>query len=723
MTFLNPLLLFGLAAAAIPVLIHLFSLRKLKTVEFSSLRFLRELQKTRMRRLRVRQILLLVLRTLLVVCLVLAFARPALRGSIAGTVGSHARTTMLLLIDDSPSMGVRNAGGVLFAQAREAATRIASLMRDGDELFVLPLSTIEHLESPAPLRDPSAAEAAVRALTLSQESVPYHTALAAAAKILSADRNANQELYLFTDGQGTQFTRGPVPSDSADLFDARARVFLVETPPGGTANLAVTRVRLLGSILQEGTPATLEATVHNHGEEPARGLLLSVYLEGRRVVQQSLDIPPRSPVSLTFTVVPRSTGVLIGRVQIDEDQLESDDRRSFTLPIPETVRVLLASGSPDDARFPALALGVGGDSAGRSPFALRTAGTADLGGTDLTKFDVVVLAGPGTLSESVAGRIGTFLREGGGVMFFPGSTGSTDNVNAVLFPALGIPPAGAAAGDAGAEEGSFLSVTRVDFAHPLFAGLFEEEPGGRATGRRTVDSPRIRRTIRPAVRPQDHTIAALSDGTPFLAEYRVGAGRMLLFSVEPGLTWSDFPLKGAYLPLLHRGAMYLAQRDQDRRELTVGEPVECTVRLREGMDRTSFVLRSPSGLEERMPVRSVSGAAVTLGAAHASETGALTVHARGTAPPVQAVVVHPVPEESDLQAADAGGRAGLFARVGLTEDQVRVLPPGNAIGDAVQESRFGVELWKHFLVLALVLAVAEMVLGRAPRPSAAEAGT
>ena len=121
MTFLNPIMLFGLAAAAIPILLHLLNLRKLKTVEFSSLRFLKELQRTRIRRIRLRQWLLLLLRTLLVLSLVLAFSRPALRGSLASLGGTSARSTIVLLIDDSPSMGMRNAGGMLFDQARAAA--------------------------------------------------------------------------------------------------------------------------------------------------------------------------------------------------------------------------------------------------------------------------------------------------------------------------------------------------------------------------------------------------------------------------------------------------------------------------------------------------------------------------------------------------------------------------------------------------------------------------
>ena len=81
MTFLNPFVLFGLAAAAIPILLHLLNLRKLKTIDFSTLRFLKELQKTSIRKLKAQQIILLILRTLIVIFSVLAFSRPTIKST------------------------------------------------------------------------------------------------------------------------------------------------------------------------------------------------------------------------------------------------------------------------------------------------------------------------------------------------------------------------------------------------------------------------------------------------------------------------------------------------------------------------------------------------------------------------------------------------------------------------------------------------------------------
>ena len=84
MSFLNPLFLFGLLAAAIPIVIHLFTRRRPREVRFPSLEFLSEVNQSEIRRLRLKQWLLLLLRTLAVASLALAMARPALRGTPGG---------------------------------------------------------------------------------------------------------------------------------------------------------------------------------------------------------------------------------------------------------------------------------------------------------------------------------------------------------------------------------------------------------------------------------------------------------------------------------------------------------------------------------------------------------------------------------------------------------------------------------------------------------------
>lgn len=78
MTFLNPLFLWFLPLTAIPVIIHLLAKRKSKLIDFPSLRFLKLLEQDALKKFNVKQLILLIIRTLMILFLILAFARPGL---------------------------------------------------------------------------------------------------------------------------------------------------------------------------------------------------------------------------------------------------------------------------------------------------------------------------------------------------------------------------------------------------------------------------------------------------------------------------------------------------------------------------------------------------------------------------------------------------------------------------------------------------------------------
>ncbi|MGH7606228.1 MAG: BatA domain-containing protein, partial [Gemmatimonadales bacterium] len=102
MSFLHPLALLGLAAAAIPALLHLLQRRIPPELDFPPLRYLREVERQSARRLRLRHLLLLVLRTALIVAIVLAAARPLIpvtTGGQAGVGGAHEPTALVVMLD------------------------------------------------------------------------------------------------------------------------------------------------------------------------------------------------------------------------------------------------------------------------------------------------------------------------------------------------------------------------------------------------------------------------------------------------------------------------------------------------------------------------------------------------------------------------------------------------------------------------------------------------
>ncbi|HTM57256.1 MAG TPA: BatA domain-containing protein, partial [Candidatus Udaeobacter sp.] len=155
MSFLNPLFLFGLAAAAIPVIIHLFTRRRPKEVRFPSLEFLNEVNQSEIRRLKLKQWLLLLLRALALAALALAMSRPALKGTVGMRGG--AATTVVVLVDRSGSMSAASpasaGGGTLIGAARRVVENVLATLGPLDECLLVPYDHTPEPVTPRPSSD------------------------------------------------------------------------------------------------------------------------------------------------------------------------------------------------------------------------------------------------------------------------------------------------------------------------------------------------------------------------------------------------------------------------------------------------------------------------------------------------------------------------------------------------------------------------------------------
>jgi len=718
MTFLNPLVLFGLAAAAIPILLHLLNLRKLKTVEFSTLRFLHELQRTRMRKIRLRQWLLLIVRTLLIAFLVFAFSRPTLKGSIAGLGTSAARSTIILLVDDSPSMGIPNAEGVIFDQVRTMIQQIAGLARPGDELHILRLSGSSGSDTSGSLWSPERAPLVVRSLSLSNRSYGYANLLRQALDIAGRAQTANREIYLMTDLQASHFAQDPEAADTTQMTVPNVRVFLVGFNQLSHENAAVASCMMESRILAQNRPLSIRTTVRNYGEQPMRNSVVSLYLDGVRVAQQTVDISPEGSAALTLSATPRRRGVIGGAVRIEDDVLEIDNSRYFSAAIPDTVNVLIAGATPENARFASLALTLSGDSSIAGLFHVDRVTDNQLAYTDLQKYDVLVLSAPHALSPELASRIVSAIRQGKGLLVFPGSGLNAVELNTDLIGPLGIPPIalpGPLADDR--ENAGFIRFRAIDYAHPIFTGMFEREHTAGGT-QPAIESPRIRSAATLATGTTGSTLISLTDGRPFLREYQAGTGRVLLCAVDAGTEWSDFAVRGIFAPLLHRSILYLAMPQVAKDEAHVGDPLTFQLLRSSGEISREYVLVSPSGTEERVTPRPRPGTGTLLfTSAPAEEPGLYRLRYGGSATDgdrsaLQALAVHPNALESDLRPAPDNLLAAFWKRFGMEGQAVKKLDAGDSLVRQVEETRHGVELWRLFLTLAVGCALLEMLLAR-----------
>ncbi len=334
LTFLNPIVLIGLLAAGIPILLHIFNLRKLKTIEFSTLSFLKELQKTKIRRLKLRQLLLLVLRTLLVVLVVFAFSRPTLKGSLPGGLAEQAKTTAVIVFDDSQSMTASDEQGELLHQAKNAASAVLDLLKDGDEVFLLKLSDVPvegTSEIPSAQQNFPAIRSAINEIKPSYVHRTIEDALRFSSRLLASSQNFNKEVYLISDFQsGSLESKTHAVKTNEKLFAQTIQFFLIPLGKRELQNVSIESIAIPSTIFEVNKPFTVKAKLINHGTSNLQNHIVSVYQDGSRVGQKGIDIHAGQSVETEFTFVPNHPGFIEGKIELEDDDLEFDNTRFFT---------------------------------------------------------------------------------------------------------------------------------------------------------------------------------------------------------------------------------------------------------------------------------------------------------------------------------------------------------------------------------------------------------
>lgn len=694
MTFLNPLVLIGLAAAAIPVLLHLLNLRKLKTIEFSSLTFLKELQKTKIRKLKLKQILLLILRTLIVVFIVLAFARPTIESSLPG-LGSHAKSSVVILVDNSFSMDIADERGVRLKQAREAALSILNSLREGDEVALIQLANLDDRRFAEFTRNFSLVREELNKIPVSYTTARLEPGLRLASSVLSMSRNINKEVFVITDAQRNII--GADEKDSTRIFDNSVAVYAVPIGLGskaGERNLSIDSLNIQTQIFEVDKPVEVEARIRNSGSEDVKGVIVSLMFDRERVAQRTLDIPAGETRLVSIAGTPKVAGAVRAAVEVEGDALDADNRRYFGFIIPDKPKIALV-GAPADVRFVQLALRP--DALANAPAEVTTLAPEQFTATNLNDYSVLFLVNVPRFSQSDVARVSNYLRDGGSVFLFAGEKSDLASYNQTILPALGF-------GQATLKEYSVqrpVEFTFVDKIHPLFTGVFK----GTTDGRTTVESPKV---YRAAVITGGQEIIRLPDGA-LLSESRMGNGRVLYSGVPPTTQWSSFPLTGLFASITNRAVSYLSAAEYMGSEVVVGSPVNVVLSGKYA-GGGNFTILDPENTESfRQASMLPSGAVLSMESLH--QPGVYLVKT-ADGHTVQTIAVNPPASESAIVQMEKDELLSTLQEFTPEEGQVEVLEQTRDVAVEVSRARVGTELWKLFVILAVLCALAEMIIAK-----------
>lgn len=663
---LAPAFLAGLAAIAIPVLVHLIHRERKETIAFPSLMFLQKVPYRSVRRQKLRHLLLLAVRALAITVVVAAFARPFLRRDVAAGGATADGRDVVILLDRSYSMG----HGSRWERAVAAVRTLASQIRPTDRVSLVTFGS-GAAQVAEPANGAARLEAALANLRPTSEPTRFATGFRMAAQILGASDLARREIVLVSD-----FHRFGWTANDDVTLPARTSVRWVDVSRGETEDMAVAGVAVARREDGDRARATVTARATNLGAE-ARTVDATLELAGRAVETRRVTVPAKGTAQIAFSAVPVASAPVRAVVRVSPDSQRANDAFYFTIARDAGASALIvqpARPRANQSLFLSRALSVAEEPSVRVTVASSVT-------PDALRDRTLVVLNETELPAGAAGQaLRALVQRGAILLIVPGERG-------LGTPAAEWLPLLPARVGTVVDRGDGARWTSVDYSH----GLFDSFRAARA------DFSSVSATRYRALTPAQGAavIARLDDGAPVFVERIVGDGRIMMGSLTLDARWTDLPYHPLWVPLVHQ----LARRSLAGREARTWFTAPHVLDLgREG----NVVVESPSGTRSRIAADS----GVT--SVELRERGFYEVRGAGTAVGAgRPVAVNVELAESDLSHLDPAELvAAVTARSGRGgEDRVSADFQGTA-----QELERRQAIWWYLLLAALLLLGGETLL-------------
>ncbi len=668
LVFLVPAILAGLAALAVPVLLHLRRRERERPMRFPSLMFLQRVTVTTARRRRITDLPLLLVRALILALAVLAFARPVLRPKPDAKPASGSRRVVVLL-DRSLSMGHL----AVWPAAQDSARAIINALAPGDRVAVVSFDEEATIEQALTL-DHAAALAAVARVKPGSRGTRFGAAIRAARELLTKEADVTGgEVLVVTDLQ-----RSGASGLAGLTLPPAVQLRAVNASPKHHGNTAITSVTVqrLGGTDTNRNRLAASTQIATMGLPAPRRVHVTMTVNGRASGGRDVQLPADGTTSVAFDPVSLPVGGVRLVMSIDHDSLPADDVFNALVPAQVTRRVLLAVPADlgaDETLYLERALETGEDPAFR--IERRNAGALD--GTTLRDAVAVVLYDVPPPNGSAGTALAAWVHDGGGLVSIAGVRMANRATTAGILP-------GSAHGlvDRTGDRGGVLGTTALE--HPIFSAF-------RAGASAPLGSARFFRYPRVTPTTDAQVLARFDDGLPALLERQEGVGRVLLDVMPLDATSGDFPLQPTYLPFLRGMVLHAAGNAVVPLWRTAGDGWLVPASAH------NPVVKAPSEKLLRPDVGD-SLSAVTL-----DEAGFYTVYeGRPSGDPLAVVAVNPSARESDLTQMPAGEML-----VGVGQDSVKASVMSAA---TLAEAEGRQRIWRTLLLLAAVMLVVETVM-------------
>ncbi len=681
MSFLAPLFLLGLAGLAIPTLIHLVQRERKRPIEFPSLMFLQRIPYQSVRRRRVRNWLLLLLRAAAIAMLVLAFARPFFRHDPNIVIASAGAREVVILLDQSASMGY----GDHWQRAKTEAKKVIDGLGAADRatLVLFSRNSEENVRATA---DRGRLDAAVDAAHVTSGATRYAPALRLAQSILTRSPLGHREAVIISDFQRSGWERHEDVS-----FPAGAILTPVSVVSGPMPNLSVASVTFARTRFAGEDRVTVTAAVTNHSDAPVPDVPVSLEIDGRLIQSQTIKVGANASATATFSQFTLSESNVRGVVHAGTDAFPQDNTFNFVLSPARAAAVLIVEPDglrPEDDIYLPTALSIGSPAA----FDVTQLAASRVTATNLDKAAVVVVNDT-FVPGPVGAEIKRFVERGGGLFVLLGAHAGKIDSESTLLPGTPGP-----AKDAPVNRPSTFGF--IDYTHPIFE-IFKTPHSGDFSTAHFYQY----RTLEPGA--TDRVLARFDDGVVAMAERTVSGGRVITMDASLADSETDLGRQAIFLPFLHQVMRYLARYQEQPSWYTAGQRFDPSDRIPAlapdpvtHQPRTSALVSTPSG------GRLTPGAGGEPMSFELTEQGFYGVRpAGGTEARPLTVAANIDPSESDLTPMDLREFVGVAT--GRATENLNKPDDGALKPDEIEKKQ---SIWWYVMLIAVLVLVVESIL-------------
>lgn len=673
MKFLFPGFLFALFTIAIPVIIHLFNFRKFKKIYFSNVTFLKEIQQQTSSSRNLKNLLLLLARVLIIIFLVLAFARPYIPDKNQENSGFQQQAVSIY-IDNSYSMETLNKEGSLLDEAKRRAKEIASAYSINDKYQLL---TNDFEGKHQRLLSYEEFTKAVDDVKISPLNRNLQQVMDRQTEVFSGEPNSSKTIYILSDFQ-QNFASNPSLN-----VDSSVSVRFVRLEANELSNISVDSVWFVSPVHRPNETERLVVQLKNNSDKAAENVPVKVLIDGKPKALGSLNLKARGTSKDTLSFSGLNPGWKKGEVVITDYPVVFDDNFYFTFKVQQTMPVLAINMTGENLFIRAVYKA-------EKFFDYQSVPVGNINYSQLASNPFIILTSTDNISPGLAEQLKTYVQNGGSLMIYPSLEESLSGLK-ILTQALGtdIPQS---------ISNQEAKVSDINLQHPIFKGVFSQLPN-------KLDLPVAKKYVQfsSLSRTTKQNILQFPGRRNFLSQYSIGKGKAYLSAVSLNEESSNFVRHSIFVPIMYQIA-FLSLRD-NRLFYTIGKD--------QFLETNKITLSASQSLKlkkenfEAIPdVRSSDKGTRLFVSDQIREKGTYQLLKGDSI--LSIFAFNDSRLESDLSYLS---KSELGEK--LPGNKLEIFSPGKAsLLNSIKAVNNGVQLWKLCLILALVFLAVEILLVR-----------